>query len=209
MRKILISRGSAGFRFSDEFVLHVFKRYQPHTAIGNKLFASCGKTVIKDGKKFIVTFVDEYEVISEDGFVGDYKFVTHEKIYDTHKSTITYVENTCTKDLYFLQKRMLSWRSIPEVISMVEEYGIDRASDEYSKLSIAQIPDDYNYKVAEYDGIERVKTVIPYLEIIQNLLDKLNDKDSHMHELTKKLLTGKSLKDIVDDSKVIYNDSLY
>ena len=46
-------------------------------------------------------------------------------------------------------------RNNPKLVSAVEEFGEDKASDYYADLRIVEIPDDYtDYYINEYDGAE-------------------------------------------------------
>lgn len=46
-------------------------------------------------------------------------------------------------------------RSDPELIQVIEELGV-RANSQFADLSIVEIPDDIEYSINEYDGIEWV-----------------------------------------------------
>lgn len=45
-------------------------------------------------------------------------------------------------------------RTDPTLIEIVEELGSERASDSYSELVVVDIPDDLDYVIDDYDGIE-------------------------------------------------------
>ena len=47
-------------------------------------------------------------------------------------------------------------RDNPNLVEGVEKLGSLRASSDYAKLKIVEIPDDVDYTIAEYDGIEWV-----------------------------------------------------
>jgi hypothetical protein len=47
------------------------------------------------------------------------------------------------------------FRSHPEIIKIVEEMGEDSFGD-YAKLEIVEIPDDIDWYIEEYDGLEWV-----------------------------------------------------
>jgi hypothetical protein len=47
-------------------------------------------------------------------------------------------------------------RTDPNLVKVVETLGSKRASDSLAKLTITEIPDDVNYTIEEYDGIEHV-----------------------------------------------------
>lgn len=45
------------------------------------------------------------------------------------------------------------------VIEIFEEFGSKKCSGEYSALKLIEIPDDVEYEIAEYDGMERVEEI--------------------------------------------------
>lgn len=55
-------------------------------------------------------------------------------------------------------KPWLITRNDPALVQVVEELG-DAASDAFSKFKIVEIPDDVNWTIKEYDGIEWVAEV--------------------------------------------------
>lgn len=50
-------------------------------------------------------------------------------------------------------------RSDAMVISLFEEFGSERSSGGYSRLKLIEIPDDVEYTVQQYDGIEWIAEV--------------------------------------------------
>jgi hypothetical protein len=46
-------------------------------------------------------------------------------------------------------------RNDPRLVRCVETLG-EKAASEYSKLKVVQIPDDVNWHIEEYDGLEHV-----------------------------------------------------
>ncbi|PNX47175.1 MAG: hypothetical protein BV459_05000 [Thermoplasmata archaeon M11B2D] len=46
-------------------------------------------------------------------------------------------------------------RSDPILVAVVEELG-NAANGEYAKLSVVEIPDDVEYTIEEYDGMEHI-----------------------------------------------------
>lgn len=50
-------------------------------------------------------------------------------------------------------------RSDAMIISLFEEFGSERSSGGYSRLKLIEIPDDVEYTVEEYDGIEWIAEV--------------------------------------------------
>ena len=54
-----------------------------------------------------------------------------------------------------------SWdipRNCPVLVALVEEMG-ERANDTYSRLKVVEVPDDIDWYIEEYDGIEHVAEV--------------------------------------------------
>lgn len=49
-------------------------------------------------------------------------------------------------------------RDDPILVQVVESLG-DLASGEFSKLKVVEIPDDVNWKISDYDGIESIHEV--------------------------------------------------
>lgn len=52
--------------------------------------------------------------------------------------------------------RMEEYRSDPDLIAVVEELGTQAASGRFAELKIVQIPDETDYVISEYDGMESV-----------------------------------------------------
>lgn len=47
-------------------------------------------------------------------------------------------------------------RNDPKLIEAVEQLGIEKASGEVAKLKIVEIPDDVEWTIEQYDGLEWV-----------------------------------------------------
>ncbi len=47
-------------------------------------------------------------------------------------------------------------RDDPDLISVVEELGSEKASGDFAELEIVEIPDDVNYEIDDYDGMESI-----------------------------------------------------
>lgn len=47
-------------------------------------------------------------------------------------------------------------RTAPELVQVVEELG-DKANGPYSKLEVVEIPDDVEWYIDDYDGIETIE----------------------------------------------------
>lgn len=48
-------------------------------------------------------------------------------------------------------------RNDPILVEVVEELGVGPSSGSYAELSIVEIPDDVNWEIDEYDGMESVR----------------------------------------------------
>ena len=49
-------------------------------------------------------------------------------------------------------------RTDPELISVIEDWGV-AANGSCSKLEVVEIPDDVNWKISDYDGLETIEEV--------------------------------------------------
>lgn len=49
-------------------------------------------------------------------------------------------------------------RAEPELIATIEELGADKASGQYAKLVIKELPKGTKYRIDEYDGYESIQT---------------------------------------------------
>jgi hypothetical protein len=47
-------------------------------------------------------------------------------------------------------------RASEDLIAVIEEMGVEKASGKYAELKIVEIPDDVKWHIDEYDGIEHV-----------------------------------------------------
>lgn len=81
-------------------------------------------------------------------------------------------------------------RTDPSVIALFEEKGSEWSSGRHSKLDIMNIPDDVEFTVEEYDGIETITWSIPKDEIIKDLLDiiKGRKKEEETSKFTQMML---------------------
>ena len=81
-------------------------------------------------------------------------------------------------------------RSDPDVIALFEEKGPEWSSGRCSNLDVEEIPDDVEYHVDEYDGLETVTWDIPKDEIIKDLMDILKGrkKEDETSKFTQMML---------------------
>lgn len=66
--------------------------------------------------------------------------------------------NWCGEDQWHLMDQRSS-RTDPDVIEAVETLGVETSSGRCSELKIVTIPDDVNWDIEEYDGMETVAEV--------------------------------------------------
>lgn len=48
------------------------------------------------------------------------------------------------------------WRSDKRLIEAIEEVGYENSGDRFSEIRIVEIPDDVDWEIEEYDGIESI-----------------------------------------------------
>jgi hypothetical protein len=90
-------------------------------------------------------------------------------------------------------KKLEEWneeRTDPDVIALFEEKGSVWSSGAYSNLDIEEIPDDVEFRIREYDGMESVSWTIPKDEIIQDLMDiiKGRKKEDETSKFTQMMI---------------------
>lgn len=69
-------------------------------------------------------------------------------VEEYHKRTGTYISN--------LYDDSLSVRTSNDIIELVEKIGPEKSSGGLSKLKIVEVPDDVEWEIHEYDGMERI-----------------------------------------------------
>ena len=89
-------------------------------------------------------FLDRKGVAWEKQHRGDYGW--HEYYHAGHLGD---------NEHYLYSRTMTEDRSDLDLLSVVEEMG-DLANGEYSELKVVEIPDDVEWEVEEYDGLEWV-----------------------------------------------------
>ena len=62
-------------------------------------------------------------------------------------------------DLGIDSDNYLEFRKHPKLIDAIEKIGEDKASGSLSKVRIIHIPDDVEWEIDEYDGVETVHAV--------------------------------------------------
>lgn len=67
-------------------------------------------------------------------------------------------------------------RTDPDVVALVEELGQEKSSGYSAMIYVEEIPDDVEYEIHEYDGLEDVTWDVPKDLIIQDLLDMIKGR---------------------------------
>lgn len=49
-----------------------------------------------------------------------------------------------------------AYRSNPKFIKALEKYGVSKANSQYSNIEIVEIPDNIDWEIHDYDGMETV-----------------------------------------------------
>jgi hypothetical protein len=81
---------------------------------------------------------------------------------------------------------------------MAREFNLLHTKHNHTEMRIAKVPKDYDFRISEYDGMENVCVKCPTEAIIADLVRQIRVGDSHqVHPLTKRLLEGAELRDIL------------
>ena len=101
-------------------------------------------------------FVDKRDVF--DGLdlssAGRFKpYVDGERVFIIHYSTKPLKDGMYEKDSYFAEREIE--RGDPELVKTVEELG-DLANGLCAKLVVVEIPDNIEWEIDEYDGMETI-----------------------------------------------------
>ena len=91
------------------------------------------------------------------------------------------------------RKPLTKWnadRTDRDIIALFEEKGFEWSSGNCALLDIEEIPDDVEYHIEEYDGMESVAWDIPKDEIIKDLMDiiKGRKKEDETSKFTQMML---------------------
>jgi len=120
---------------------------------GFGLSVAARKRLIEAGSKLVKRMtISEYNGGRESRFPSRFPMTDAGDGYETnplstalYKDGFAYVENINMED-----------RSSSELIALVEEMG-KAADGKYAKLAIVEIPDDAEWEISDYDGIETVE----------------------------------------------------
>lgn len=138
MKKIVVNRCYGGFGLSPKAMSHYLKIKGKEA-----YFYIQTRYAYRDG-------VDEYSIVPEDRVTGG------SIVYCLTKYLGETTAKIFTKDnnQYHVSDSGFE-RTDLDLIKVVEELG-DEANGRFSKLEIAEIPDDVNYDIEEYDGMESI-----------------------------------------------------
>lgn len=129
MKKVILNKCFGGFGLSHEaYMLYANKK-------GIKLFM----------------YRTEYET----GKYNKLKVKKGDKVYDYYyfnKDFGNKIDNNCETDGYFVYLNK-KYREDLILIKVIEELG-DKANGKHAQLEIVEIPEDLEYVIDEYDGIE-------------------------------------------------------
>lgn len=128
--KVVINADYGGFGISDEaFEMYLERTNQPYFKYDGELFGF--------GTDYLKVPKEEYERVLEE----DKNLPVREGRYDRSNA------------LYYSKYDIE--RTDPVLISLIEELGED-ANGVYSSLKIVEVPDDVDWIIQDYDGIEWV-----------------------------------------------------
>ena len=128
--KLVINRCYGGFGLSNKAMRAILKRKGITSFERESSFGSVD---------FYKIPPEKYDKLSEEA-----------KIKRSEGATNAYAE---VNDTYI---SAYDWpRNDPDLVAVVEELG-DDASDRFAQLAVVEIPDDVDYYIDEYDGIETV-----------------------------------------------------
>ena len=84
------------------------------------------------------------------------KGIAWEKCINKYDMTDYYHARHLDSDGHYLaQYEVLHNRADPDLVAVVEEMG-HKANGQYANLMIVEIPDDVQWHLAEYDGVEHI-----------------------------------------------------
>ncbi len=208
MYEVLYNSCYGGFSFPRTFVEKVFALYPPHTDLGKLLWENdtIAKFILPDeepnenAKRHYK--IKEYQPFCEGYWIAVCESITDGEYRYTCNSYITDKEG----NYYFLSYRphRRVWRAAPEIIALAKEENLVNVTEEDENnethdLSIAKIPDHYDYHIKEYDGMESVSSSCPVEKILTDMVRIITtgDRDS-LHPLTKKLIEdGETVRNVL------------
>ena len=77
------------------------------------------------------------------------------KAYELYKTTKDKVHLKSLSGKTFCYK-LVEFKNDPDLVKIVEVLGSEKASGSLSELQIVEIPDDIEYEINDYDGVETI-----------------------------------------------------
>lgn len=136
--KVVVNRCFGGFGLSDKAIEMIMKRKGLNCFRYKQTKYNC-----RDG-------VEEYTKCNsfEDDIIGDY-YLTKDL-----GEKIDKIPNE-----YFWYYGSKLERTDSDLIAVIEEIGEKEASGRFAELEVVEIPDDVNWEIDDYDGIETIHEV--------------------------------------------------
>lgn len=186
-QEILLNTCYGGFAIPDDVRDAIFAMHPPDTELGSKFFYLSEYSLSEDlhSTKAGCILVEGYE-----DYCANYKIIKGSHGKYTCRNIVTKGDGLvwsidCCSN-YMCENL---WRTHPDVIRLCKERGWIEKKFGYSKLSIATIPNGYDYRVTDYDGMEGLDIKPPVAKVLQDLLEKLKDYNyTPSSPFTEKLL---------------------
>ena len=92
-------------------------------------------------------------------------------------------------------------RTDPHLIALVEEFGWKTSSAPNSLIAIDIVPDDMEWEISEYDGLETIKWTLPKNRMLDDLAKIIRGeiKLEDAHVITRAfMVSGKSAEEFKD-----------
>lgn len=148
MRKILINRCFGGYTLSDKFKIKLCK-------IKNR---ECDKLYFYSGG-YDEDYNDTFEFIRDFKFKENGDLIVENQRPSWNMIYVTYeYQGKNPEELMncvFLSDELYA-RDDKDLIKLFEEMGSKKASGRYASLKIVEIPEDVEWEISDYDGLEEV-----------------------------------------------------
>lgn len=132
--KVVINKRHGGFGLSEQAVIEYFKiKRQPLWVVRDSKYGSLG----------IVHYwvVPEHERLQDAGDDWFTMSLEQRQEYNRKWSEQTFSETSVARD-------------DPILVQVIETIGSEKASSKYAELQVVEIPDDVEWQIEEYDGLE-------------------------------------------------------